>query len=52
MVCGDFVDDDIINGRDYAYIQKTLPQSERTAAKTAFGKYVGFTKNDYEKLIL
>ncbi len=52
VVCGDYVDDDIINGRDYAYIQKTLPQSERTAAKTAFGKYVGFTKNDYEKLIL
>ena len=52
VVRGDYVEDDIINGRDYAYINSTLPAAERTAAKTAFNKHIGFRSADYANLVL
>ena len=52
VVACDFVGDGIINGRDYAYIQRSIPDDEREKARMAFEKRVGFTKNDYEKLSL
>ena len=52
VVTGDYIDDDIINGRDYAYIKTNLTGDDLTDAKARFTKNVGFVKSDYEKLIL
>ncbi len=48
----DYVDDNIINGRDLAYIKRNLTGDALTKAKTAFTRSVGFTSGDYPPLAL
>ena len=48
----DYVNDGIINGRDYAYIKTSLAPSAQTKAKGAFYADTGFEKSDYPKLEL
>lgn len=43
----DYIDDDVINGMDYAYIRKKLSGSLRDLQTKKFSDYAGFTKSDY-----
>lgn len=52
VVVVDYVDDDVINGRDYAYIKSNLTGTEFETAKAKFNSRVGFAASDYEKIIL
>lgn len=52
VVTVDYVNDGIINGRDYAYITGTLSGSSQKAAKSEFASYTGFEKTDYDALVL
>lgn len=48
----DYVDDDIINGMDYAYIRKKLSGSVRDIQTKKFSEYAGFTQADYSPVAL
>lgn len=48
----DYVDDDIINGLDYAYIRKKLSGEQRDLLSKRFADYADFTKADYPEMIL
>lgn len=48
----DYIDDDRINGMDYAYIRKTLSGSLRDLQTKRFSDYADFTKADYPEITL
>ena len=48
----DYIDDDVVNGRDYAYIQRSLPSDTQAKAKKEFASCVGFASGDYPALVL
>ena len=48
VVTIDYVNDGIINGRDYAYIKRKLSSSELDKAKKKFTRYINFTSDDYK----
>ncbi|MBQ7202672.1 MAG: carboxypeptidase regulatory-like domain-containing protein [Eubacterium sp.] len=52
VVTGDYIADDIINGRDFAYIKRNLSGADYTKAKTMFYDTVGFCADNYEPLVL
>lgn len=52
MVTCDYVDDEIINAKDYAYIVRNLSGSELDEKKEQFSNYINFSQDDYEPVTL
>lgn len=52
IVTCDYVDDEIINAKDYAYIVRNLSGSELDEKKEQFSNYINFSQDDYEPVTL
>lgn len=52
IVTCDYVDDEIINTKDYAYIVRNLSGSELDEKKEQFSNYINFSQDDYEPVTL
>lgn len=52
IVTCDYVDDEIINAKDYAYIVRNLSGSELDEKKEQFRNYINFSQDDYEPVTL
>ena len=52
IVTYDYVDDEIINAKDYAYIVRNLSGSELDEKKEQFSNYINFSQDDYEPVTL
>lgn len=52
IVTCDYVDDNVINAKDYSYMIKNLNDDELEKQKIQFGNAINFSKSDYESFIL
>lgn len=52
IIIGDYVDDGLINGKDYGYILSKLSGDKRESEKIKFAKQLNFTADDYPTLKL